>query len=62
MSSLPIAIPGAGNVRGILGRKWAKAGHSIALGVKDPSSEKAQSLRQVLGEDILSSFPGPGAR
>jgi predicted dinucleotide-binding enzyme len=62
MSSLRIAILGAGDVRSILGRKWAKAGHSIAFGVKGPSSDRAQSLRQELGEDILSSFPGPGAR
>ncbi len=31
-----IAIIGAGNVGGALGRSWAKAGHSIFFGVRDP--------------------------
>jgi 8-hydroxy-5-deazaflavin:NADPH oxidoreductase len=57
MSSLRIAILGAGDIGGTLGRKWAKAGHRVAFGVKDPSSEKAQSLRQDLGEDILIGSP-----
>ncbi|HZR43930.1 MAG TPA: NAD(P)-binding domain-containing protein [Ktedonobacteraceae bacterium] len=57
MSSLRISILGAGDIGGTLGRKWAKAGHRVAFGVKDPSSEKAQSLRQDLGEDILIGSP-----
>lgn len=53
MSSLRIAILGAGDIGGTLGRKWAKAGHSIAFGVKNPSSERTQSLREDLGDQIF---------
>jgi predicted dinucleotide-binding enzyme len=57
MSSLRIAILGAGDIGGTLGRKWARAGHTIAFGVKNPASEKAQSLREELGEHILIGSP-----
>jgi predicted dinucleotide-binding enzyme len=57
MSSLHIAILGAGDVGSTLGRKWASAGHTIAFGVKNPASEKAQSLREELGEHILIGSP-----
>lgn len=40
-----IAILGAGNIGGTLGRKWAAAGHSLVYGVRDPASPKAQALR-----------------
>jgi predicted dinucleotide-binding enzyme len=57
MSSLRIAILGAGDIGGTLGRKWASAGHSIAFGVKDPSSERAQSLRKDLGDAVFIGSP-----
>jgi predicted dinucleotide-binding enzyme len=57
MSSSRIAIIGAGDIGGTLGRKWARAGHTIAFGVKNPASEKAQSLRENLGEHILIASP-----
>ena len=57
MSSLRIAILGAGDVGSTLGRKWAKAGHSVAFGVKNPASERAQRLREDLGEHILIGSP-----
>jgi 8-hydroxy-5-deazaflavin:NADPH oxidoreductase len=57
MSSLRIAILGAGDVGGTLGRKWIRAGHTIAFGVKNPASEKAQKLREELGEHILIGSP-----
>ncbi len=38
MTSLRIAILGAGDIGGTLGRKWARAGHTIAFGVKNPAS------------------------
>lgn len=57
MSSFRIAILGAGDVGGTLGRKWASAGHSVAFGVKDPSSERAQSLREDLGADVFIGSP-----
>jgi len=39
-----IAIIGAGNVGGALGRSWAKAGHTIVYGVRDPQAEKTRAL------------------
>ncbi|GHO75024.1 hypothetical protein KSD_27950 [Ktedonobacter sp. SOSP1-85] len=57
MSSLSITILGAGPIGSTLGRKWAKAGHSIAYGVQNPSSERAQALRQDLGEQVFIGSP-----
>lgn len=57
MSSLHITILGAGDIGGTLGRKWAKAGHSIAYGVQNPSSGRAQALRQDLGEQVFIGSP-----
>jgi len=55
MTSFHIAILGAGDIGSTLGRKWAGANHTIAFGVKDPSSERTQNLRAEL--DILIGSP-----
>ena len=39
-----IGIIGAGNVGGALGTAWAKAGHEVKWGVRDPSAGKVQAL------------------
>lgn len=57
MASLQIAILGAGDVGSTLGRKWVKAGHTVAFGVKNPSSEKAQRLREEFGAHVLLGSP-----
>ena len=44
-----IAIVGAGNVGGALGRSWAKAGHHIVYGVRDPRAEKTVALVTATG-------------
>jgi len=44
-----IAIIGAGNVGGALGANWAKKGHDIIFGARDPKSEKTQALLQAIG-------------
>ena len=41
---MKIAIIGAGNVGGTLGKRWAAAGHEVLFGVRDPAREKYQSL------------------
>ncbi len=41
---MKIAIIGAGNVGGALAKGWARAGHSVILGVRDPQSEKIKPL------------------
>ena len=39
---MKIAIIGAGNVGGTLALGWAKAGHEITIGAKDPNSNKVK--------------------
>ena len=42
---MKIAIVGAGNVGGTLGKAWAeKAGHEVAFGLRDPADAKYQAL------------------
>lgn len=62
--TLTIAVLGAGNIGGTLGRKWVAAGHKVAFGVSDPNASRAQSLRAELGgitigslSDVLSTNP-----
>lgn len=50
MTTLRIAVVGAGKVGGTLGRKWLAAGHQVAFGVRDPEDERALALRSELGE------------
>jgi len=62
---LRIAVLGAGNIGGTLGRKWVSAGYQVAFGVSDPKGKNAQALRSELGDkvaigsvaDALSSSP-----
>jgi predicted dinucleotide-binding enzyme len=41
-----IAIIGAGNVGGTLGRGWTRRRHQVTYGVRDPHSAKAEALAQ----------------
>ncbi len=52
MGELRIAVLGAGNIGGTLGRKWAAAGHQVAFGVNDPAGARAQALRAELGNKV----------
>ncbi len=68
---MKIAILGAGNIGGTLGKKWHAAGHEVVFGVRDPNSPKtkaalqqAQDVRALdlksaieFGEVILFSIP-----
>lgn len=64
-----IAIIGAGNIGGTLGKKWAQAGHSLRFGVRSPGEAKFDELRGLgvvtsVGEAldgvdaVLLSLPG----
>lgn len=46
---MQIAIIGAGNVGGALGKGWAAKGHSVYFGVPDLQSEKMQVLLKSMG-------------
>ena len=42
---LTIAVLGAGNIGGTIGRKWVSAGYQVVFGVNDPNGKNAQALR-----------------
>ncbi len=46
---LTIAVLGAGNIGGTLGKKWNATGYHVRLGVQDPAGKHAQALRAELG-------------
>lgn len=52
MTKLALAVLGAGNIGGTLGRKWHAAGHQVAFGVSDPGGKNAQALRADLGDTV----------
>jgi predicted dinucleotide-binding enzyme len=41
---MKIAVLGAGNIGGTIGRKWAAAGHEVIFGVRDTGSTKVRTL------------------
>lgn len=43
-SSMNIAVLGAGNIGGTMGKKWAEAGHDVVFGVRNPSGPKVVAL------------------
>ncbi|MEA2599274.1 MAG: 8-hydroxy-5-deazaflavin:NADPH oxidoreductase [Acidobacteriota bacterium] len=49
-----IGIIGAGNVGGSLGRGWARAGHEVTFGVRDPKDPKVQKLVAKTGAKAAS--------
>jgi len=49
-----IAIIGAGNVGGALGKSWARAGHRIVYGVKDPKDAKHAPAARAAGNAALA--------
>ncbi len=52
MAGLRVAVLGAGNIGGTLGKKWAAAGHSVAFAVTDPNGQRAQAVRAALGNTV----------
>ena len=59
---MKLAIIGAGKVGGALGTAWAqKAGHEVFFGVRDPTSEKTQSLLRALGGKARAGSPAEAA-
>jgi NADPH-dependent F420 reductase len=41
---MKIAVIGAGNVGGTLGKRWARAGHEVAFGARNPAEAKVAAL------------------
>jgi NADPH-dependent F420 reductase len=46
---MKIAVIGAGNVGGTLGKAWARKGHDICFGVRHPNDDKTRQLVQSIG-------------
>lgn len=57
---MKIAIIGAGNLGGALGRSWAKAGHTIIFGVRNPAGGKTKPPIAEIGS-AASSLVVPDA-
>jgi len=55
---MKIAIIGAGNVGGTLGRAWAARGHTIAFGARDPRAAKLAALVQSIGARAAAASVG----
>ena len=53
-----IAIIGAGNIGGTLGRKWALQGHQVTFGVRDPQSSKVRKLLTASGPHAAAKRVG----
>jgi predicted dinucleotide-binding enzyme len=52
-NSMKIAIIGAGNVGGALGSGWAREGHHVLYGVRDPKNEASHQLKaKMRGADV----------
>jgi NADPH-dependent F420 reductase len=50
---MKITVLGAGNVGGTLGQAWAKRGHEVFFGVRDPGSDNVRAL--LAGEGALQA-------
>jgi 8-hydroxy-5-deazaflavin:NADPH oxidoreductase len=48
---MKIGIIGAGRVGGTLGSRWARSGYQVIFGVRNPNSEKAQTLLSSAGQN-----------
>lgn len=59
---MKIAIIGAGNVGGALGKAWAKAGHYIVFGVRNPGKGKTQPPLAEIGVGAIAVTVPDAAR
>jgi NADPH-dependent F420 reductase len=59
---MKIAVIGAGNVGGTLGKRWAKAGHEVAFGARDPAEAKVTALVRESGPTARAASAPEAAR
>jgi len=52
---MKIAVLGAGRIGGTLAKKWATAGHTIRLGVRNAHKPEVQELLKTLGTNASAS-------
>lgn len=58
---MKIGVIGAGNVGGALGTLWAKKGHEVVFGVRDPKGAKLQELGKSSGKARIASVKDAAA-
>jgi hypothetical protein len=58
---MDLAIVGAGNVGGALGRSWARVGHRILYGVREPGADKSRALAAATGGGAEAVTPRAAA-
>ena len=58
---MKIAIIGAGNVGGTLGKGWAKKGHEVFFGVRRPQGSEIQDLLKAAGGGARAGSPAEAA-
>lgn len=58
---MEIGILGAGNVGGTLGAAWAKHGHDITFGVRNPAAAEVQELLRRSGGHARAGAPSDAA-
>lgn len=59
---MKIAVIGAGNVGGTLGRRWAECGHEVVFGVRDPGAKKVRALLETCGGSARATTPAEAAK
>jgi predicted dinucleotide-binding enzyme len=59
-----IAVIGAGNIGGTLGRTWAEAGHDVTYGVRSPGAPGTTTVPDAVSgaEVVVLAVPGPAAK
>ena len=59
---MKIAVIGTGNVGGTLGKRWARAGHEVAFGARDPAEAKVAALVRESGPTARAASVPEAAR
>jgi NADPH-dependent F420 reductase len=59
---MKIAVIGTGNVGGTLGKRWARAGHEVAFGARDPRDAKVAALVKEGGPSARATSVPDAAR
>jgi len=57
-----IGILGSGNVGGTLGERWAKLGHQVVFGTRDPNGGEIRDLVQRSGATARAATPAEAAK
>jgi 8-hydroxy-5-deazaflavin:NADPH oxidoreductase len=61
---MKIAVIGAGNIGGTLGRKWAAGGHEVVYGVRSPGAPGTAAVADAVAaaEVVVLAVPGAAAK